>query len=264
MASQDQAMIPGERIDLDDDLQLQELVDLVQELLDLPIHVSLLTDEQWRRTLEQLASGNRNDRFLHLHVLPDPREGQSHHLLVSRMAVRGINAGRGPEITQTVNALLSISGPTLPPVIRSGLHDLLLGLVRQRSGLDFPTGLKPRDRQFVHRLVEVLALETSYTRMEWVREIKKQPDVLFRALRRSAFAAYWAKQVRASEPQLAHVFHGYKNGRAAFVGELEKAQPGDEIVRVTDRLLRTWLPMEKERLREEREGQAKESDHAAQ
>lgn len=262
MASDQTTLIPGETVDLDDDLRLNGLVDLVQELLELPIYVSILTIEQWRRMIERISQQQgRNGRRLHLHVLPDPT--QEHHLLVSPMAVRAINSDRGPEIAETVNALISISGPTPPPVIRSGLNDILLGAVQRRSDLSFPVGFNPRDRQFVHRLIDVLYLSTPFTHLQWLREIKKEPDALFRGLRRTPFAAYWVAQVKQNEPQLAHIFEGYTHNKSAFVGELAKAQPSDEIVRVTDKLLRAWLPMERERQREAGEGE-KETTNEAQ
>jgi hypothetical protein len=265
MAAKEQTMIPGETIDLDDDLRLTNLVDLVQKLLDLPIYVSVLTIDQWRRMIEHLAADrDRPGRRLHLHVLPDPRPGNEHHLLVSPMAVRAINSGRGPEVAETVSALIAISGTTPPPVIRSGLNDLLLSAVARRSDLKFPTGLNPRDRQFVYRLISALTLETPYSMVEWLREIKQEPAVLFQALRRTRFAAYWVKHVKANEPQLAAIFDSYTHNKTAFVAELEKAMPTDEIVRVTDKLLQTWLPMERQRQSDEREQAQKEATDASQ
>lgn len=234
-------LLPGETVDLDDDLLLNELVDLIQDLLELELFATIVSEEQWAQVLRRLPR-HEQSRARFMHVLPDPNI--EHHLLVSPSGLRGINAKQEPIIAETVVALLNVTGPPAPAVIRRGLHDLLLSVVHRRSSLSFPTIHYQDQRRFVHRLIQVLMAETNtdFPPLEWLCEIKRDPEILFKVLRGTVFAKEWVKRVKRDNPDLAErVFAGHVHNKSGFIAALKSAQWGDELTKYTDRLLQEYL-----------------------
>lgn len=203
---EDDQLLVLENVNVADETELQRVVDIVQGVIgaERRARVSVLTEEQWRRALEQrYTPAQRRLAVKHLRVLHDSANPQ--HLLVSKAAVQGINDRVPLVYAEVVYLLVAASGVPLSPLLSRGVDDILANLCSQRLGVPFFTNNAPHEQAFVAGLISCVQRQWGHEREEWALILKRDPEQFLLVVRKSQFASFWvsrAKRTRTLAPLL--------------------------------------------------------------
>ena len=182
-----------EDVDLADDTQLRRVAAEVETLVGgkhRGLRVSPLTMDQWETVLGRLPGWLRRGQQHHIHVLPDRREPQ--HLLVSPVAVQGLNQGSRVIYHEVVSSLVrAIPTPLKPGAVRKGLNEILIEACGQRIGVDLFSRTYPQEAAFVRALLSVLVHEFGHSELDWALVLRRNPERCLLALRKTEFCRYW-------------------------------------------------------------------------
>jgi hypothetical protein len=203
---EEQALIL-EDVDLADDTELRRIAAEVESLVagkTRGLRVSPLSMEQWETVIGRLPAWLRRGQQHHLHVLPDRREPQ--HLLVSPVAVQGLNQASRVIYHEVVSSLVrAIPTPLKPNTIRKGLNEILIEACGRKLGVDLFARTYPAEAEFVRTLLKILARDFGHSELDWALVLRRNPDRCLLALRKTEFCRYWlhyAKQDPSTEAAL--------------------------------------------------------------